>query len=58
MEGGHDMRTAAELLDHADVSTTMAHAHSFNRGGQGCAARSTAWGATRRTEALRSGTNQ
>jgi hypothetical protein len=34
LEDGHDMRTAAEVRDHADVRTTMIYTHVLNRGGQ------------------------
>ena len=35
LESGSDIRTVQELLGHADVSTTMVHAHVLNRGALG-----------------------
>lgn len=35
LEGGYDIRTIQELLDHRDVSTTMVYTHVLNRGGRG-----------------------
>ncbi len=33
LAGGSDIRTVQELLDHADVATTMIYAHVLNRPG-------------------------
>lgn len=35
IEGGADIRTVQELLDHEDVSTTMIYTHVLNKGGRG-----------------------
>ena len=35
MEGGYDIRTVQELLDHRDVKTTMIYTHALNRGDKG-----------------------
>ena len=32
-ESGYDIRTVQELLEHADVQTTMIYTHGLNRGG-------------------------
>ena len=46
LEDGYDIRTVQELLDHADVSTTMIDTHVLNRGGR--AVRSPAGGLRQR----------
>jgi len=33
LESGQDIRTVQELLEHADVKTTMIYTHVLNRGG-------------------------
>jgi len=35
LEGGYDIRTIQELLDHKDVGTTMIYNHALNKGGHG-----------------------
>lgn len=35
LEGGYDIRTVQELLEHSDVSTTMIYTHVLNKGGRG-----------------------
>jgi len=35
LEAGYDIRTVQELLDHADVETTMIDTHVLNKGGRG-----------------------
>lgn len=35
LEGGYDIRTPQDLLDHSDGGTTMIYTHVLNRGGRG-----------------------
>jgi site-specific recombinase XerD len=43
LEGGYDIRTAQELLGHADVSTTMTYTHALDTPGLAVKSPTHAW---------------